>query len=628
MRIRVKLTFLLLTLSLLPLVILGVIVYRHGERALKDSFGVSLQLIAEEAVEKIDRSLYHFYHDGQMWAGLERMQEVATGDLDGRIALFLLGVHQSYGSFSRIDVVNREGVVIASSAPEVISRQARQGPFYADLLSGKPHLGDVHFDEESQAWIVTLAFPIQAQFEKDTVIGVLVLKWNAETLSGLLRPRAGRVSLPLQRRLTLLRHDGLVIATSDADKQEVFIRNIRAGGSRAAELANQGRDGYLLERDERQRMSLIGYASSEGYRDFPGFRWGVLVSEDVKITFAPVERLRVIVITIAVGVAFGVSVVALLLAQRVTRPIMRITRIAARIAQGHFEDRISYASGDEVGSLAQAFDHMTEQLQRTMVSRDALLREVAERRQAEEALERHAAELARSNSELEQFAYVTSHHLQEPLRTVASYVQLLAQRYRSQLGSDADAYIAYAVGGAHRMKTLLNDLLEYSRVGTRGTPFHLTSCQVAWEEVLTSLQATIQDSGAVVTCDPLPSLMADPAQLTQVFQHLLSNAIKFRRKDTPPRIHVSAERQDHVWLLSVRDNGMGIDPQYAERIFLIFQRLHTEQEYPGMGSSLAICKKIVERHGGRIWVESQLGQGATFRFTIPTAEGIAEAKRA
>ena len=253
-------------------------------------------------------------------------------------------------------------------------------------------------------------------------------------------------------------------------------------------------------------------------------------------------------------------------------------------------------------------------------------RDVTHRKRTEQELAKKAEELARSNAELQHFAYIASHDLQEPLRMVASYVQLLARRYKGKLDADADEFIAFAVDGAARMRTLIDALLAYSRVETKGKEFEPIDCEAVLDSTLSTLQAAIEESQAVVSRDPLPTVMADPTQLDQLFQNLIGNGIKFRGVE-PPRIHVSSERNGKEWIFSVRDHGIGIDPQYADRIFVMFQRLHTKGEYPGTGIGLAVCKKIVERHGGRIWVESQPGQGATFYFTVPQVKPKREEER-
>jgi len=227
----------------------------------------------------------------------------------------------------------------------------------------------------------------------------------------------------------------------------------------------------------------------------------------------------------------------------------------------------------------------------------------------------YSQELARSNAELEQFAYVASHDLQEPLRTLASYAKLLSRRYSGQLDDRADRFIQYIVEEALRMQALINDLLRYSRVGRQAQNFAPCDTRAVFGMVVSRLQEAIATSGATVTCGDLPTVIADERQLVQLFQNLIGNAIKYRSQE-PPVVQVGAVRQEGEWLFWVRDNGIGIDPKYAERIFVIFQRLHTQEEYSGTGIGLAIAAKIVERHGGRIWVESESGQGATFYFTL------------
>jgi signal transduction histidine kinase len=239
------------------------------------------------------------------------------------------------------------------------------------------------------------------------------------------------------------------------------------------------------------------------------------------------------------------------------------------------------------------------------------------RHQMEEDLARKVDELARSNSDLEQFAYVASHDLQEPLRMVTAYTQLLGERYRGRLDESADKYIGYASEGAQRMQILIQDLLAFSRIGRNSATSMSVDCNAVMAEVLLGLAPAILESGATVTLGELPAVWADRTQIAQLFQNLIANAIKFRG-DRRPLIAMQAEKADQHSLFSVSDNGIGIAPEYAQNIFVVFQRLHARTEYPGNGIGLAICKKIVERYGGRIWVESQAGSGSTFKFTLPS----------
>jgi len=345
------------------------------------------------------------------------------------------------------------------------------------------------------------------------------------------------------------------------------------------------------------------------------------------------QQRRTLLANACVFVAAGV--VLSVFAFRLVRPVRTLVRGTERIAAGDLVTRMDVGRRrDELGTLADSFNRMTGQLrhQREQIvaySRDleqkvakrtaelskaneGLKREVAERKRAEEAL-------VRSNTELEQFAYIASHDLQEPLRMVSGYVKMLERRYKGKLDADADDFIGFAVDGAERMSVLINDLLAYSRVTTRGKQFEPTGCEAVMEEVLSNLEVAVTETGATVTHDPLPTVMADRTQLGRLLQNLIGNAIKYHG-EAPPEIHVSAKQTGGAWQFAVRDNGIGIEPQYHERIFAIFKRLHARDEYEGTGIGLAVARKIVERHGGRIWIESEPGTGSTFYFTIPQRE--------
>jgi signal transduction histidine kinase len=251
----------------------------------------------------------------------------------------------------------------------------------------------------------------------------------------------------------------------------------------------------------------------------------------------------------------------------------------------------------------------------------AMLRsQILARQAAESELRERQAELARSNADLEQFASIASHDLQEPLRMISSYTQLLQRRYADKLDAEANEFIGYAVDGAKRMQRLITDLLQFSRISSRAKPMESVDLETALDDTLKDLEIRIEDCGGAVTHDPLPTVQADPVQMRQLLLNLISNAMKFQTPEGKPAVRVSAVREGRWWRFGVRDNGIGIDPQYFKNLFQIFKRLHTGAEYPGTGIGLALCKKIVERHGGRIWVESALGRGSTFLFTLPAME--------
>jgi light-regulated signal transduction histidine kinase (bacteriophytochrome) len=252
---------------------------------------------------------------------------------------------------------------------------------------------------------------------------------------------------------------------------------------------------------------------------------------------------------------------------------------------------------------------------------DQLKAEIEVRKLTEEELKKLSNELARSNANLKEFAYVASHDLKKPLQSIEGFAKLLARRCRGKLDAKADELVEYIGSGVQRMQELIKDLLEYSQIGAKEKKFKPTDCSGVIEKAVGNLKAVIEESNAVMTYDELPTIMSDMSQMISLFQNLIDNAIKFRGEEAP-RIHISAERKEDEWVFSIRDNGIGIDPKDSERIFGMFQRLHGSTDYPGTGIGLAICKRIIEGHGGRIWVESEIGKGSTFYFTVPCMSKI------
>ena len=309
---------------------------------------------------------------------------------------------------------------------------------------------------------------------------------------------------------------------------------------------------------------------------------------------------------ITVGLLLTVVLLALVLRATAIRPLHRLAAQARRVADGDFEHEVTVRGPREVTHLAADVNTM----------RERILQELSATRDANAILQAHAAELQRSNAELEQFAYVASHDLQEPLRKVASFSQLLQRRYAGKLDARADQYIEFAVDGAKRMQALINDLLAYSRVGRSEREPALVSSDAALTQARANLAEQIEETGATIETGHLPLVLAELPLLIAVFQNLLSNALKFSG-GRPPRVVVTVRRDDAFWLFSFSDNGIGIDPEYAERIFVIFQRLHERSAYVGTGIGLAMTRKIIEYFGGRIWLDTTFTGGTRFCFTLP-----------
>ena len=367
------------------------------------------------------------------------------------------------------------------------------------------------------------------------------------------------------------------------------------------------------------RMVLVPRIDSRGRK----YCFGASVSIDE--VGAILQRTLWHSVLLTVAILLSGLVVSSWVSVSLSRPLIRLTRMADHIAQGDLtQNAVEERGGAEVHSLSRSLAQMKEAIAHTI---EELRHENRARQAAQQKLQRHrdrleqtvterTAALERSNQQLERFAYITSHDLQEPLRTIESFSDLLQRDTADKLSADAREYLDYIRGAVQRLRAMVEGLLAYSRVDTQGQAFQKVPCENAVRGALDNLKVSIDESGTVVRYGELPLVYADPAQLTQLFQNLLSNAIKFHG-DSPPQVWISASREADEWVIACRDNGIGIDPKYSGKIFEIFQRLHARDKYPGTGIGLAFCRHIVDRHGGRIWVESKEGEGATFYFTLP-----------
>ncbi len=528
----------------------------------------------------------------------------------------LLPLHKVYANIGAIDPAGQlfaSGLAltnVVNLGDEPFFRRAREGSrfvvggYQMDRLTGKP--------------TVNMAYPVRRkQGEVVAVVYAAVdLSWFT--------PFAGRSDLKEGATLTVVNRRGeLLVRYPDAGKQRIHRSLAEEPGFEKILTSKTEGSGRARGLDGVDRLYAFTPLSRPG--SVPD-AW-VIVGIPAKTAFAST---RLMLVANLFFLAF-VSVAALAAAWYggdffVVRQVKTLVAATLKLGKGELRTRtgLKYSAG-ELGQLARAFDHMADSIEQQWIQRQ---RAESDLKALNEGLEQRVAdrtlELRRSNEELEQFAYVASHDLQEPLRMITNYLQLLRQRYEGRLDSNAQEFIGFAVDGAVRMQRLIADLLAYSRVGTQRNVFEATSAEDVLRRALANLTVAINEGGAQVTNDPLPSVQGDGGQLVQLFQNLIANGIKFHGA-SPARIHVRAERRGADWEFSVRDNGIGIAEQDFGRIFVIFQRLHGREKYPGTGIGLSVCKKIVERHGGIIRVESTPGQGTTFIFTLPAADSEAGA---
>jgi len=611
MKIRFK--FRIISLVII-LIMVGVVaaVYLVARVALTSKVHDHLNLVADLQQARVKDVLdRNFERLEQVSARTELRENVvrfvkdSVEDSRDSVNNILRDANSAVDSFQVVSIVEMDGNVIGSSNLDYIDASFAEELFYIERERIKDRIGEdgraVSFDLDEEGGLkVVLSEPFKS--EDGDVLGLIVIETSGENLAETSEAEGDTV------RTLLVKKDleGQII---------VLTPKVFAGPS-----PSKDRDGPLVKAANEE----VGFFpdARDLFRDVPvlavtrhfgqsgegdGVDLGFVAKMDRSVAFRDLRKIgnfSLIVLGLAL-VALEVAFFAM--RKGILRPIQHLAKTATEISGGDLSRRVEVESNDEIGLLARDFNQMTEAL---VEANTGLERKVEER----------TSELEQSNADLAQFAYVASHDLKEPLRMVTSYVQLLERRLGKTLDEESKEFMGFAVDGAKRMRGLIDDLLAYSRVGTKSKPFERVSSEEIVGAALQNLKIAIDESEAEVKLGELPDLIADPTQLTQLFQNLIANAIKFRG-DKKPVVFVGAQKDGRQWKFSVRDNGIGIDKEYLEQIFLIFQRLHKRTEYEGSGIGLAVCKKIVERHGGKISVESEPGQGTTFSFGIPAAEG-------
>lgn len=495
-----------------------------------------------------------------------------------------------------------DGEIMLSTSERQIGKVMEQKPYF---IEGQKMMAvqSVYYSMSLMQPTMVISAPLVTH--DNEVYGVLAGRLNLKALSDIVQKQSGFWD---SEDTYLVNKQNFFITEPHFGDNYMLRKTNTTFGVEEALKGNSGTADYIDYRE-------VPVISS--YMYLPDHHLALITEIDRQEFIAPVNSMKrsllfIACIVVALAVFCGSWVATSLL-----KPLENLVDKLGGLHSGNMElnkpvERLS----EEIRRIYEAFELVLERLSTTLVSRDLLIKEVEQRKDAQKRLKKALLRVRQSNKELEQFAYVASHDLQEPLRMVSSYNQLLADRYKGQLDEKADKYIYYAVDGATRMQILIQNLLQYSRVTTRGKEFEIADCHDLLAMAVKNLEITIRENAALVTNDELPEIRCDGGQITQVFQNLIANGIKFQGEH-PPAVHVGAEKVEDMWRFSITDNGIGIDEKYAERIFQIFQRLHTRKDYEGTGIGLALCKRIVERHGGAIWFTSAVGEGTTFYFSIP-----------
>ncbi len=604
--LRGRLTIAFLLIASIPILVIGLTGSYFIERIVTQSEIDTLQANTDSHVERLNRLIARNNERLEQIALSSQVQTNlrfynAARNAENRLILDQLLVDHAAAApdIELITISDMSGTIVAASDPRMVGEFTANRSLHRIAI--EPPIedgGDLHAD---------------GSIHPD-VRGTSEIKFDGRIIGYVTIVSAGNELMEIANSFSGLGSTGeILLLTRSSVGTPEYLTPLRLD-SRAIFSA----DAYGSNVDVLENLPFDApRGSSSNIRDYRGVEvfatWdliedadiGIITKQDRREVLAPVREARNFLIVFAFALTSLVVIAALAASRTLTNPLSNLTSVVELFSRGDHTQRVDSLGSDEFGQLGVAFNEMAGQLERSNADLEQQVRSRTE-------------ELQRSNQDLEQFAYVASHDLQEPLRMVASYTQLLGRRYKGQLDESADEFIGYAVDGAHRMQVLINDLLGYSRVGTHGGDFVQFEMNEAVDDVRSMLATVIDESKATISVGSLPSVVADRGQMSSLLQNLISNAIKYRG-ESAPIIEIEAIRSAGGWQFSVADNGIGIDPQFSDRIFTIFQRLHTKEEFEGTGIGLAVAKRIVQRRGGEIWIRSEPGKGSTFFFTIPDA---------
>lgn len=603
MKIRTKLILALLFTALVPLAVASVLSYYLAETSLKDQALRQLESVAEIQRNRVEASIDQNLERlalvasrTQLRVSLRNYIQARSGAEREKMNAILFDARSSIASFEDISVVALDGEVMASTnLDEIGANHASEGFFTAGQVASR---GDLLFLGDDDRPRFQLAGPLILEGE---LLGVIAIVSDADSITSAITDYAGLGDTgETQLAARNEAGDALFLTPLRFDQDAALSRTVGKEELQAPiTQALVGHEGLLEEAADYRGEPVL---AATAYIERTG--WGLVAKIDKTEAFAPVRRLRNVLLSVAAASSLAVILAALYLSRSLSRPIVSLARTAAKIGEGDLSQRAELTSRDEIGALGQAFNRMADGLIQATVGLEQTVRERTE-------------ELARSNRELDEFAYVISHDLKEPLRAIDAFSGFLSKGYGDRLDDDGNKYLRLVRESAVRMKDLIEDLLQLSRVGRGQRQREAVAVESLLEDVKKDLEFAITDKNVDLrTQSSLPTITCDPVHIKQVFENLISNAIKYNDKPEPI-VEITCRSDNGVHTFSVRDNGPGIAEKFHGKIFRIFQRLVRREDYEGTGIGLTICKKVVELHGGRIWVESSPERGSTFLFTVP-----------